>query len=126
MKKLIGAVGLGVAAAAAVTVWLFVGSGGTHEYGSPQAAVLATCHAARAYTMPAPRPGDLTIATKMYRDYQQAVRRGRFPMYWDAPGQTRVRYADVERTSSGKYRVVTCAPKLTSKAYTRMVLGTSH
>lgn len=99
------AAALAVAAAVVLTVTLAIRSDDPNEFGTPEEAVFATCHAANAYRYPA--PGD-ALARQMYAAFSTLEKRGHFFMYWHAG--PRLRNAAVERTPSGMYRVTSCNP----------------
>ena len=123
VRKWLLAVGaLVLAVAVAVTVWALTRSDDSgSKFASPRQAVLATCHAEAAYGMPKPG-GDAVGPWQIYHAYRESVQRGRFIMYWRAPKKPPLRFAVVQRITSGNYRVITCAPRTSEFSGTRLLL----
>ena len=106
-RWIIAGVTLALAAAAGVTVWLETGSDSSSGFTSPKAAVSAACHGGDAST-PAPDMPNEAIGRRLFPEYLRAqLRGGVFTVVWTDVGPG-LHYADVERTSAGNYRVVTC------------------
>lgn len=100
-RRLIGAGALVLAGAVVVTAWLVTRSDRPAEFGTPEAAVLAVCHADA--NQPPHFLGD-SLAAMMYAEFSK---RG-LPVKWSEPGKHREWVAPVEKTGSGKYQVLEC------------------
>jgi hypothetical protein len=115
-KWLIAAGAAVLVAAVAVTVWMVTPSDDTRgESAFPQDAVAADCNAINVFPLPEPRQGvtpHFGLAYDAYLNalpaYQKAVGHGRYPLFWRESSRGVVRYAMVEPTRSGGWRVDTC------------------
>jgi len=94
--------GVLVAGAVPLSVWLLVDGDEQTGYDSPEKAVLGACHA------DPDRPPHVGVGS-IGADASRAYPKDRIPVAWVAPEESRVRLAIVRQTDSGGFTVQTCS-----------------